>query len=183
MESECVQRPSLQRQSHPFIRAILVWDSPKDWLILSKNESFKPENIYDSGEAYRKLFKNLSDFKGKEETTFQIVGGKSQDLGTKSLLILREFGLKKNDFLVDVGCGYGRLAEVLQVDYTGEYLGTDVVPELLNFAKANFNRQDWNFELVDQQKIPAEDESVDMVCFFSIFTHLLHEQLYLSQGS
>ena len=46
-----------------------------------------------------------------------------------------------------------------------EYLGTDVVPELLNFAKANFNRQDWNFELVDQQKIPAEDESVDMVCF------------------
>ena len=73
--------------------------------------------------------------------------------------------LRENDFLVDVGCGYGRLAEVLQVDHTGEYLGTDVVPELLNFAKANFNRQDWNFELVDQQKIPAEDESVDMVCF------------------
>ena len=82
-----------------------------------------------------------------------------------SVNILRSFGLRGNDFLVDVGCGYGRLIKALEPNHKGRYLGTDVVPELLNYATANFGREGREFKLVDQLVIPTEDNSVDMVCF------------------
>ena len=53
-----------------------------------------------------------------------------------------------------------------------------MVPELLNYGNANFGGEGREFRLVDQLVIPAEDNSVDMVCFFSVFTHLLHEQSF-----
>ena len=58
-------------------------------------------------------------------------------------------------------------------------MGTDVVPELLNYANANFGREGQEFKLVDQLVIPAEDNSVDMVCFFSVFTHFSRTIIYL----
>jgi len=79
---------------------------------------------------------------------------------------------------VDVGCGYGRLTGALSKNHRGVYLGTDVVPQLLNYAKSNFARPGWRFELVEDFLIPSEDNSVDMICFFSVFTHLLHEQSF-----
>ena len=151
----------------------------KNNLSLQKQRRVPNKNkIYDSGQAYRKLFKDISFEKGKDASTFLTVGGQSEELGQKSVDILRKFGLVEDDFLVDVGCGYGRLAKALELDYKGRYLGTDVVPELLNYANANFGREGREFKLVDQLVIPAEDNSVDMVCFFSVFTHLLHEQSY-----
>jgi predicted O-linked N-acetylglucosamine transferase (SPINDLY family)/GT2 family glycosyltransferase/ubiquinone/menaquinone biosynthesis C-methylase UbiE len=133
---------------------------------------------YDSGKAYRKLFRDLSIQKGEYDSTFLTVGGKSEKMGQISLNFLRKFGLGVNDFLVDVGCGYGRLVEALNTEHKGQYLGTDVVPELLNYARANFGRKGWDFKLVDRFVIPAQDNSADMVCFFSVFTHLPHEQSF-----
>ena len=109
-------RWNLRSYDDPYYNRNLTVSSEQYWFGITKNASlFTNEKdldssgkLYDSGKAYRKLFKNLSKLKGEEETTFQIVGGKSKDLGTKSLLILKEFGLKDNDILVDVGCGYGR---------------------------------------------------------------------------
>ncbi len=145
---------------------------------LSKGTSFFSKRIYDPGIAYKRLFNDLSALRGSKEATFLTVGGKSQEIGKISLEILREFGLECRDFLVDVGCGYGRLAEALLQWHKGKYLGTDVVPELLDYAKTNFGRTGRDFKLVDQIIIPVEDASVDMVCFFSVFTHLLHEQSF-----
>ena len=161
--------------------------SEQNWfgLMTKKNANNTPkvdnssnQKYYNPGKAYRKLFKDISFEKGKEVSTFLTVGGQSEELGQRSLDILRKFGLGEDDFLVDVGCGYGRLAKALELDHKGRYLGTDVVPELLNYANAHFGREGREFKLVDQLVIPAEDNSVDMVCFFSVFTHLLHEQSF-----
>ena len=93
--------------------------------------------------------------------------------------MLRFFGLHDQASLIDVGCGSGRLAIPLSKTHRGAYLGTDIVPELVEFARESCDRADWRFEVVDRIRIPSPDQSADMVCFFSVLTHLLHEQSYL----
>jgi 2-polyprenyl-3-methyl-5-hydroxy-6-metoxy-1,4-benzoquinol methylase len=51
------------------------------------------------------------------------------------------------------------------------YLGTDVVPELINYAKARAPEA-YSFQLVTDCSIPALDGSADFVACFSVFTHL-----------
>lgn len=107
------------------------------------------------------------------------VGGDFEVFGAIEAALLRHCGLEPGDMLVDVGCGSGRLAIPLSRDHLGPYLGTDLVPDLLAYARARCERPDWRFELAKGLKIPAADETADMVCFFSVLTHLLHEQSYL----
>ena len=107
------------------------------------------------------------------------VGGEFHAFGVIEREMLRFFGLKPNDMLIDVGCGSGRLAIPLSKDHPGGYLGTDLVEDLLDHARAHCDRPDWRFEAVDGLAIPAPDGEADMVAFFSVLTHLLHEQSYL----
>lgn len=105
-----------------------------------------------------------------------VVGGKFYELGAVMRDILIGASLKKTDYLIDVGCGSGRLAHTLDVD---RYLGTDVVPELLAHAQRICGKPAWKFEVVgDDPVIPEKDGAADMVCFFSVFTHLLHEDTF-----
>jgi SAM-dependent methyltransferase len=89
--------------------------------------------------------------------------------------ILLTAGLSDSQYLIDVGCGCGRLAHTLTVE---RYLGTDVVPELLQHARVLCPNPRWRFELVDGTTIPERSGVADMVCFFSVLTHLLHEDSY-----
>ncbi len=109
----------------------------------------------------------------------QAVGGEFVALGLLELACLQHYGLEPDHYLIDVGCGSGRLAKPLTQYLGGRYLGTDVVPELLSFAKKLCGRPDWRFEKVTEIEIPEHDSRADMVCFFSVLTHLLHEDSYL----
>jgi len=51
------------------------------------------------------------------------------------------------------------------------YLGTDVVPHLLAFARGRASKG-YHFELVADCTIPAQDATADFVTLFSVFTHL-----------
>jgi ubiquinone/menaquinone biosynthesis C-methylase UbiE len=93
--------------------------------------------------------------------------------------LLIQYGLRPDHDVIDVGCGSGRLAKPLSAYLRGGYLGIDVVPDLVDYARALVGRADWRFEVTDGLTIPAEDEQADFVCFFSVLTHLLHEQSYV----
>ena len=92
--------------------------------------------------------------------------------------LLVDVGLTDDMSVIEIGCGAGRLALPLSKWLTGPYLGVDVVQDLVDHAAALAGRPDWRFELVDGLAIPAADESADIVCAFSVFTHLLHEESY-----
>lgn len=94
----------------------------------------------------------------------------------KSLLIYA--GLRPYHSLLDVGCGPGRLAAQLAHWLEGPYLGTDVVQTFLDHAAHACGRPDWRFEKVSGLTVPADSESVDIACAFSVFTHLRHEESY-----
>ncbi len=107
------------------------------------------------------------------------VGTDFDAVGTIERELLRLHGLEQDHFLIDVGCGSGRLAVKLRDWLRGRYLGIDINPDLLTFAAGAAGRGDWRFERGPGLAIPEADGSADMVCFFSVFTHLLHEQSYV----
>ncbi|WP_135467902.1 class I SAM-dependent methyltransferase [Crenalkalicoccus roseus] len=115
----------------------------------------------------------------EEEAMARAVGGDYERIGVLEHALLRGLGLGPGARVVDVGCGSGRLA--LQLARHGElrYLGLDVVPALLDYARRRVGREDFRFEAVDRIAIPAPDSGADFVVFFSVFTHLLHEESYL----
>ena len=106
------------------------------------------------------------------------IGGEFDAMGIIERAILIQYGLQPDDHVIDVGCGSGRLAKPLAEYLRGSYLGTDIVPELVAYARELVGRPDWRFEVSSGLDIPERNARADMVCFFSVFTHLLHEHSY-----
>jgi ubiquinone/menaquinone biosynthesis C-methylase UbiE len=93
-------------------------------------------------------------------------------MGAYERAFLFLIGLKSSDYLIDVGCGSGRLSFALRDIPSLRYLGTDVVPELIEYAAAKCARRDWQFHVVEGLAIPEQNNQADMIAFFSLFTHL-----------
>ena len=106
------------------------------------------------------------------------VGGDFEAVGRLERCLLLQQGLRPEQTLIDVGCGSGRLATQLRDFLGGLYVGIDIVPELLEHARTLCARDDWKFERAPGLEIPVESDSADFVTFFSVFTHLTHEETY-----
>jgi SAM-dependent methyltransferase len=125
------------------------------------------------------LENQLGDSHSHDEIMRQAVGGAFEIVGLLERELLIQQGLPADGYLVDVGCGSGRLAQPLADYLQGQYLGIDIVPKLVDYARTLVNRPDWRFEVAQGFTIPEKDEQADMVCFFSVLTHLRHEESYL----
>lgn len=133
----------------------------------------------DFRKTHRSQYQILRNAYPLDEAMKLAVGGEFHATGLLERELLINHGLRKDDYVIDVGCGSGRLAKPLSEYLTGNYLGIDVVPELLDYARKLVSRPDWRFQLASGLTIPERNETADMVCFFSVFTHLLHEQSFV----
>lgn len=106
------------------------------------------------------------------------VGGDFITVGKLECALLHSLGLSPEHFVVDVGCGSGRLALQLSPMVGLRYLGTDVVPDLLEHARKITQREDWSYVCTKGLTIPCASDSVDFVCFFSVFTHLTYQDTF-----
>jgi len=106
------------------------------------------------------------------------VGGDFVTVGKLEFALLQSLGLDPGHMVVDVGCGSGRLALHLSAVPGLRYLGTDIVEDLLAHAAKLSRRDDWRFVKTDGVRIPCADDSADFVCFFSVLTHLTHEDSF-----
>lgn len=82
--------------------------------------------------------------------------------------------LKKDDRVLDLACGNGRLYELIKVK-TSKYIGVDNNKKLLEHAKSNYANV--NFQLMDMQKLNFEDKSFDIVYQIASFHHLPTKKL------
>jgi SAM-dependent methyltransferase len=103
-------------------------------------------------------------------------------IGRIELGVLLMEGLKHGDTLVDFGCGTGRLAvHVIPRLEGGRYLGIDISKTMLAHARVIVGERvpspPRSVEFLQQTTpdFPLPDKSVDMVCAFSVFTHMEHE--------
>ena len=106
------------------------------------------------------------------------VGGHYDDFKVILAEVLVQNGLRDGMRLVDLGCGSGRAAKGVSERVQIEYLGIDIVPKLLDYA-ASVCPKHYRFKCHRELSIPADDASADMLCAFSLFTHLLHEESYV----
>jgi len=107
------------------------------------------------------------------------VGGNFDSLGVVMSSLLIDRGLEPNHFLIDVGCGSGRLTKHIDSHLEGgKYLGLDIIGRLVKHASTHTKNPNFQFSVNSGFEIPAASSSANMVCFFSVFTHLLHEHSY-----
>lgn len=113
-----------------------------------------------------------------DEALQRAVGGEFLAIGKLEYHLLRSRGLRDDQVVVDVGCGSGRLACQLAAFPGIRYIGCDVVPRLLDYARELCGRPDWKFIHSNGTTIPCGDGEADFVCFFSVFTHLSQEDVF-----
>ena len=86
--------------------------------------------------------------------------------------VLCEIGVGKNSKVLDFGCGTGQLLSFLQnsIGYEGEYVGYDISPEAVEFARSIHSRA--RFEVRDILDQPS-DEKFDYVLVSGVFNNLI----------
>lgn len=173
-----IRRPFYQRD-----RAIAERDELAETLRRTEQELQRvkdsTDRTHDLKRAYEAAVAQLEAAYPRDEAMALAVGGGDFDvIGAVEVGLLKHYGLQPNHHLIDVGCGSGRLAKPLSAFLAGKYSGFDLVPNLVSYARETVNRPDWRFDVIDHISIPEPDGCADMVCFFSVVTHLLHEQSY-----
>jgi SAM-dependent methyltransferase len=130
------------------------------------------------------------------------VGG-ALDIGHGHVAQLRAFaGLRSEDHVLDVGCGIGRTAIPLAAVLSGKgsYDGFDLSPAAIEWCSREITSRYPNFRFAHidlfngaynpsgtispaEFTFPYEDEQFDLVFVYSVFTHLLPEDLehYLAE--
>lgn len=128
--------------------------------------------------SYASKTRALIETQDEQTAMSQAVGGEFDAVGALEFALLKQEGLLPGHTVIDAGCGSGRLASQLRGYLTGTFVGLDVVPDLFQHAERLCGRPDWRFYQAPGTSIPEPDASADFVTFFSVFTHLLHEETY-----
>jgi ubiquinone/menaquinone biosynthesis C-methylase UbiE len=132
-------------------------------------------------EDYERLVASLVAQYPIEEAMSRAVGGgigSYEAIGEIELNVVRWAGLQDGMSIIDVGCGSGRLAHAIGQHMSVDFLGVDIVQQLLDYAKTK-SPANYRFVCHRELTIPAKDYSAEMVSAFSLFTHLLHAETYL----
>ena len=120
------------------------------------------------------------------------------DSALEDLDYLESVGLGPDSTFLDLGCGPGRLAiGLIQKDWAGSYLGVEVNKRHVEwtqreitpafptyeFVRVDAQNERYNPDGTAARKLPVEDASLDFICAFSVFSHLLTEesQAYLAE--
>jgi ubiquinone/menaquinone biosynthesis C-methylase UbiE len=115
--------------------------------------------------TYVKAVRRLTDNFDRDRAMSLAVGGQFARFGALTREILISAGLRPDHYLIDVGCGSGRLAVAVKTYLTGRYWVSTSSP-ICWYAREACARPDWRFEEADGTRIPDADETADMVCFF-----------------
>lgn len=118
-------------------------------------------------------------------------------------LLIKHANLKHNHSVLDIGSGMGRLAIPLTalLNSEGKYEGFDVVKKATDWCTSNIHKKFPNFnfthvplhndlyvrsgEKAAQFKFPYADNQFDVMAAFSVFTHMLPDEIenYLKESA
>src|SRR5262245_45023586 len=101
----------------------------------------------DFHKTYPKVVQSLKKQFSFDQAMKLAVGGEFDAIGAIESELLIQCGLKKDGYVIDVGCGSGRLAKPLSKYLEGSYLGIDIVPDLVDYARQLVQRPAWRFEV------------------------------------
>jgi ubiquinone/menaquinone biosynthesis C-methylase UbiE len=98
--------------------------------------------------------------------------------------LLPYVNLKEYQNYLEVGCGNGHTCKYLARKYHLNVTGTDVDPEMIQFAKENIDDiPSIRFLEMDATKIPFEDKEFDIVLSFGVMHHIRNWEKALEEIS
>lgn len=131
-------------------------------------------------------YEDLYETNARHNQDDSIGGGDYYVMGKTEFELLAMEGLGPNDTVIDFGCGNGRLAVhvIPYLEKGGTYIGIDIAETYLQHAAARVKRQTpkpaceirWVHQTTPE--FPIAEKSVNMICAFSVFTHMEHEDTY-----
>jgi len=139
---------------------------------------------YNSPAAYERHLRSKLRLHGNDrDLAFaDAIGSETVELfeaqGDGQVAVLKHHGLQDGMTIYDLGCGCGRTAQALErAGWFGRYIGTDIVHGFVNELK----RKCPGFEahVHREPSIVANDESLDMLFHWSVFTHIPPEECFL----
>ena len=131
-------------------------------------------------EDYQNHVRTLLNTHPREEAMSLAVGGEWDKLGNMLSDLVIDQGVSDGLRLLDFGCGSGRLAFYLEEKCNlSSYVGLDVVDELLDYARERVPAPNYLFQNNQALSLPSDLEPFDVICSFSVFTHLLQTEIYL----
>ena len=139
-----------------------------------------PKAMIDNVAGHRSKYDHLVAHVAATDVGMLYVGASDPVLtGYHELEFIRSRATVKGASVVDIGCGIGRLTRHLAHEEIKTYLGTDVVPEIMQEARNTAsNDPRFSFQIAESCTIPAPDQSVDIVTAFSVITHLIDEEVF-----
>ncbi len=77
--------------------------------------------------------------------------------------------IKDDDSILDAGCGYGRLLDLLPDTWKGRYYGIDISPDFIALAREIHPHYEKNFRVADIRNLRCfSDQSFDWAIMISI---------------
>lgn len=143
-----------------------------------------PDNLLGHRARYESLKKKVP----ADKLGFAYVGSgagsdAAAEVGFREEEVLRHYHDLDGAYVIDLGCGVGRLTQYLAGSPVARYLGTDILPEILAEAqKLAAGRDTFSFAIAENFKIPEDDNKADIVCAFSLMTHLLDTEVRIYFG-
>jgi ubiquinone/menaquinone biosynthesis C-methylase UbiE len=149
------------------------------WLGDEQRVAAQPGAEFHFVQEYRRFVTKLLARHSLDKVMSLAVGGDFEHFGMVERALLGYAGLHDGMSLIDFGCGSGRLAWALgREPILIDYYGIDIEQRLLDYAKTK-SPAHFRFALNLALHMPAADASADMVCAFSVFTHLQQYETYL----
>lgn len=132
---------------------------------------------------YAKLYE---DHATTIEAKASIGDGDFESVGRVELRILELEGLRPDSALLDFGCGVGRLAiQAIPFLTAGRYLGLDISATMIRCARElvqerlpDASPERYRFEVNGGERVAQWGGGFDMVCAYSVFTHMESEDTY-----
>lgn len=122
-------------------------------------------------EALAKHYGDLVKQHGDAAESAQYADRETQE---RRMEVLCEIGVTKDSKVLDFGCGTGQMLSFLKrwIGFEGEYVGYDISPEAIEFAKGA--HPDGRFEVRDILDQPA-DETFDFVLLSGVFNNAMSD--------
>jgi ubiquinone/menaquinone biosynthesis C-methylase UbiE len=98
---------------------------------------------------------------------FNLVRGITDSRSHIFKLVKKELNARKNEKILDVGCGLGNFSKVTQ----GSYTGVDLNKSFIKFAKKNYGSKNRKFFVMDATRLPYKNKSFDKATFLSMLHH------------
>ncbi|MBN1272707.1 MAG: methyltransferase domain-containing protein [Candidatus Aminicenantes bacterium] len=98
-------------------------------------------------------------------------------------LLMEKFPLSTGNYVLDAGCGTGRLAPHIRrmVGKHGRIIAADFSGEMIKLAENNFTFKNLCFVQSDAQWLPFVSAFFDVIICFALFPHIQDKKLALSE--